>query len=344
MSYDGPDLVSEHANAAPYGVLRRYVHGPGIDDPIVWYEGSGTTDRRFLQADERGSVTAVTNSTGGVIATNSYDEYGVPASTNLGRFQYTGQTWLPGLGLYNYKARIYSPKLGRLLQPDPVGYDDGMNMYAYVGADPVNARDPDGLKPYQLYPTIQAAVDGIRADYFSLSVAQRREYGGQIFAVFSGGRTKYFYNIAQVGEAGRISPFYIYYTSSRYPGSRLVYEWHTHIIYPTMWMKPSPADRARANETQTPGVILYPGGQTPYKPTQSGGKSQKPGPVHEGFYLYTYEDWIIDNRAARFGPGGTAALIAYLINCVRGEVDLCTEPTGGVPVDPLEVPSDGSSE
>jgi RHS repeat-associated protein len=144
MSYDGPDLVSEHANSSPYGVLRRYVHGPGLDDPIVWYEGSGTGDRRFLQTDERGSVTAVTNSSGGIIATNSYDEYGIPASTNLGRFQYTGQTWLPGLGLYNYKARMYAPKLGRFLQPDPVGHDDGMNMYAYVGADPVNFTDPSG--------------------------------------------------------------------------------------------------------------------------------------------------------------------------------------------------------
>jgi len=33
---------------------RRYIHGPGIDDPVVWYEGGGTTDRRFLLSDERG--------------------------------------------------------------------------------------------------------------------------------------------------------------------------------------------------------------------------------------------------------------------------------------------------
>jgi hypothetical protein len=40
-------------------VLRRYVHGPGLDEPLVWYEGSGTTDRRHLFADERGSIVAV---------------------------------------------------------------------------------------------------------------------------------------------------------------------------------------------------------------------------------------------------------------------------------------------
>jgi len=42
----------------------------------------------------------------------------------IGRFQYTGQAWLEDLGVYHYKARIYSPTLGRFLQTDPIGYDD----------------------------------------------------------------------------------------------------------------------------------------------------------------------------------------------------------------------------
>jgi RHS repeat-associated protein len=118
------------------------VHGPGLDEPLVWYEGSGTTDRRHLFADERGSIVAVEGSSTTV---DTYDEYGIPGSGNTGRFQYTGQMWLSDVGLYSYKARAYSPELGRFLQTDPIGYADGLNWHAYAGNDPVNGTDPSGL-------------------------------------------------------------------------------------------------------------------------------------------------------------------------------------------------------
>jgi RHS repeat-associated protein len=143
FAYDGLNMVGEYNSS---GVLQsKYVFGPGTDEPIIEYDSAG--NRTFLSADERGSVVALTNSSGTVTATNAYDEYGVGPSTNSTseRFGYTGQMYLNEIGLYYYKNRIYSPTLGRFFQTDPAGYADGPNWYAYARNDPVNGKDSLGL-------------------------------------------------------------------------------------------------------------------------------------------------------------------------------------------------------
>jgi RHS repeat-associated protein len=70
-----------------------------------------------------------------VTAVNKYDEYSAPAAGNTGRFQYTGQMWLAELGLYHYKARAYSPVLGRFLQTDPAKYYNAARTHLSLEKD-----------------------------------------------------------------------------------------------------------------------------------------------------------------------------------------------------------------
>lgn len=178
--YDGDRVTAELDNQGTVNpVKRRYIWGAGADELVAWYEGIGSATRRFPVQDERASIVAVSDSAGALVGINRYDEYGIPASTNIGRFQYTGQAFLAEAGLHHYKARAYSPTLGRFLQTDPIGYGDGINWYDYVDGDPVNRSDPDGMAGCTPQTGTNICSPAATAATAATSIAAREGIGAQ---------------------------------------------------------------------------------------------------------------------------------------------------------------------
>ena len=142
--YDDEDIIEDRTNTG--SLTADYVHGSRIDEVLTMSRGGNTY---YYHHDGLGSVTEITNSAGTVIENYSYDVYGQPSvvtSSISNRYRFTGREFDEETGLSHYRARAYSPMLGRFLQRDPIGYYDSMNLFQYVGNSPVNYVDSYGLK------------------------------------------------------------------------------------------------------------------------------------------------------------------------------------------------------
>jgi len=101
--------------------------------------------------DANGNTVAITDENENIVNRYAYLPFGMIANENetiSQPFKYVGQhgVMTEPNGFYYMRARYYDPEIGRFISEDPIGFDGGdVNLYAYVGNNPVNAIDPKGL-------------------------------------------------------------------------------------------------------------------------------------------------------------------------------------------------------
>ena len=102
----------------------------------------------YYHKDEQLSTALVTDEHRNVQNSYQYDAFGVPLETTEqlnNRIRYTGQQYDELTEQYYLRARYYNPVVGRFMQED-VYQEDGLNLYAYCGNNPVVYDDPSGYK------------------------------------------------------------------------------------------------------------------------------------------------------------------------------------------------------
>ncbi|MCA9805507.1 MAG: hypothetical protein KC777_26235, partial [Cyanobacteria bacterium HKST-UBA02] len=141
--YNGEQRIADYDGTSG-SLLDRYVFGVGLDEPLIKVSSGGTIT--YFHHDRVGSIVAISDNSGAVTNTYAYSPWGESASLSGTSFGFTGQRYDAETELYFFKSRHYSPAIGRFLQPDPIGYVGGLNLYAYVNNDPLGFVDPMGFK------------------------------------------------------------------------------------------------------------------------------------------------------------------------------------------------------
>ena len=170
---DGWNVIAEVKNNGQ--IKTKYVHGPRVDE-ILAQKKNNTL---YLTRDGLGSTRELIKDDAKISQRFDYDAFGavtvldkngavIPDAPKTNCL-FTGREFQPESGLYNYRNRFYHPGVGRFLQTDPVGIKAGdINIYTYVGNNPVILNDPFGLFNY-----VKAAVGSINI-------------GRGVFKVFTG--------------------------------------------------------------------------------------------------------------------------------------------------------------
>jgi RHS repeat-associated protein len=143
----GPDLSGTLEGAGGIG---------GLLARSEW-DGSAWSRHAFYHSDGVGNVTALAVPNGNDIAlagSYRYDPFGrlIGTPTGLAAIntqRYSSKDWHNPSGFYYFGYRFYDPATQRWLNRDPIGEQGGVNLYGYVGNDPINFIDPLGLSSIQ---------------------------------------------------------------------------------------------------------------------------------------------------------------------------------------------------
>ena len=164
--YDGEKPILEYDVSGTS--VATNVYGKGIDEILerVAIGSDNQSHVYFLQQNHEGSVTLLTDTAGNVIERYRYDAFGAPtiysptwttrsATIYDNRFLFTGREYAAtyrstyntaAFNFYEYRARAYSPTLGRFMSEDPKLFDAGdYNLFRYCHNDPIDLTDPMGL-------------------------------------------------------------------------------------------------------------------------------------------------------------------------------------------------------
>jgi RHS repeat-associated protein len=131
-----PEIIGDGTTA--------YITGPG-GLPLEQITSAGAV--HYYHQDQLGSTRAITDSTGAVTNTATYDPYGNPTNQTgalPNPFGYAGQYTDPETGFIYLRNRYYDPQTANFLTPDPYNAETRA-PYSYAANSPTNATDPTGL-------------------------------------------------------------------------------------------------------------------------------------------------------------------------------------------------------
>jgi RHS repeat-associated protein len=164
------------------GLSCRYTYGLDLISQSLCY--STEPDTYYYGYDGQGSVRYLTDESGAVTDTYTYDAFGIQiASTGAGtpnNYRYSGEQWDQDLGAYYLRARYYKPDTGRFWTMDTFeGYPTdpaSLHKYLYCQGNPINRLDPSGNMDLSIGSLLSAnairaglygaALGGIRGAYF----------------------------------------------------------------------------------------------------------------------------------------------------------------------------------